>query len=199
MSTQANLLNAATNTAGSSMAAGLHPTQQQLDELAEQTLSIIHAPKARVPQPAAAAAAAVTKPAPPCNTTAPATAPGQQDPLSGLKAQFLQQVLSLTNYSQLGSAPLLDPLIPSKNYQLMQEVVQQQQTLFCRWVPISSGHAGCCTNWLEGSGCLRSVTADGMSHFAVQLTLLWQQHSLLHVTHPGDPADISVVHASDAV
>jgi hypothetical protein len=115
-----------------------------------------------VPQPAAAAAAAAVAaaatPAPPCNTTTPAAGPGQQDPLSGLKAQFLQQVLSLTNYSQLGSAPLLDPLVASKNYQQMQEVVQQQQTLFCRWAPTPSGHAGCCTYWLEGSGHLRSMS-----------------------------------------
>jgi hypothetical protein len=83
--------------------------------------------------------------APPCNTTAAATAPSQQDPLSGLSAQFLQQVLSLTNYSQLGSAPLLDPLIPSKNYQQMHAVLRQQQTLFCRWVPLTGGLASCCS------------------------------------------------------
>jgi hypothetical protein len=56
-----------------------------------------------------------------------------------LSAKFLQQVLRLGNYSQLGSAPLLDPLVASNNYSQMEEVVRQQQSLFCRWVMHISG------------------------------------------------------------
>jgi hypothetical protein len=57
------------------------------------------------------------------------------DALGGLPAQFLQQVLHAANYSQLGSAPLLDPLIPSQGYQQMKQAMRRQQDLFCRWVP----------------------------------------------------------------
>jgi hypothetical protein len=63
-----------------------------------------------------------------------------------LSAKFLQQVLQLSNYSQLGSAPLLDPLVASKDYQQMQEVVQQQQTLFCRWVSYVIGMSNISTS-----------------------------------------------------
>jgi hypothetical protein len=137
MNTRSELLVAVPHAAHRAAGGRSHPQQLQLEHVGSQhsqAADVTPTAQAALQQQAAAAAG------PPCNTTAPATAPGQQDPLSGVKAQFLQQVLSLTNYSQLGSAPLLDPLVASKNYQQMQEVVQQQQTLFCRWVP--STHVG---------------------------------------------------------
>jgi hypothetical protein len=60
------------------------------------------------------------------------------DALGGLPEKFLQQVLHAANYSQLGSAPLLDPHIPTKDYQQMKQAMRQQQDLFCRWVPRDS-------------------------------------------------------------
>jgi hypothetical protein len=97
------------------------------------------------PHTASSIMAAGTQPqqqqAPACNATAPAA--GQEDLLSGFSVQFLQQLLMSTNYSKLGSAPLLDPLIPTKDYQQMHEVVRQQQALFCRWVSPARRHADC--------------------------------------------------------
>jgi hypothetical protein len=57
-----------------------------------------------------------------------------KSPAIEVSVSFLHKLLQVVNYTQLNSAPFLDPLLASKRYHDIKDVVWQQQMLFCRWV-----------------------------------------------------------------
>jgi hypothetical protein len=73
-----------------------------------------------------------TPPNPDDNTQSMSAPPTVDIPGSQFTTRFLQQLLMMANYTQLGAAPFVDPLMAARDLAGMQELMRQQQQLFCR-------------------------------------------------------------------